>query len=111
MSRCQALAVVFTLKLIGLPLLTLMLMAKPWMVESPAPLTSQVDCATPGRQFSASIGLAGTAQLADALRGTETRAATAGSAAIQIHLFIFDPSTARLRVFAAHSRQPRGSLR
>src|SRR5919197_5356378 len=48
------------------PTLTLMLSAKPWMLESPAPLTSHVLCGVPGRQFSASIALPEAEQLAQA---------------------------------------------
>src|SRR3954467_8229786 len=45
-----------------LPLLTLMSVAKPWMVESPLPLTSHSVLGLPGRQFSATMAFAGASQ-------------------------------------------------
>jgi hypothetical protein len=54
-------AVVLTLKTMVSPGLTLMLVAKPWIVGSPASWVarSQVLWGVPGRQFSASMGFAG----------------------------------------------------
>jgi hypothetical protein len=43
----------------ALPRLTLISVANPWMVVSPAPLISHSLEGLPGRQFSATIGLAG----------------------------------------------------
>src|SRR5574342_1439395 len=80
MSRRQALAGVLTLKATVPPGFTLMSVAKPWMVASPAPLTSQVDCAVPARQFSASMALAGEAQDAPATRGMASSSAPAARA-------------------------------
>ena len=52
-------AVVLTLKVIGLPLFTLIWVPNPRIVVSPAPLTSQSVDGLPGRQFSATIAFAG----------------------------------------------------
>ncbi len=43
------------------PRLTLMSVAKPWMLESPAPVMSHSLAGLPGRQFSATIAFAGAA--------------------------------------------------
>src|SRR5215468_6277990 len=53
--------------------LTLMSVAKPWMLASPAPLTSHCEEGLPGRQFSASMALAGEAQEAMAACVRESR--------------------------------------
>ena len=53
------------------PWSTLMSVAKPWMLGSPAPVTSHSEAGFPGRQFSATISLAG---------GSQGPAAPAGSA-------------------------------
>ena len=45
------------LKLIVSPVLTLICVAKPWIVESPAPATSQSDVGVPGLVFSHATGL------------------------------------------------------
>src|ERR1700722_12108081 len=57
-----AFASVLTLKVIVCPTFTLISVANPWMVGSPAPLTSHWLGGFPGRQFSASIGFAGALQ-------------------------------------------------
>src|SRR5262245_46493201 len=44
------------LKLTVCPWLTLMSVAKPWMVEAPAPEMARTLCGGPGRRFSATIG-------------------------------------------------------
>src|SRR5215831_6316376 len=59
MSMWNAAAVVETLKWTVSPAFTLICVANPWSVGSPAPLTSHVDCGVPARQFSAATGLAG----------------------------------------------------
>ena len=45
------------MKLIACPTLTLIFVAKPWMVESPSPATSQSDVGVPGLEFSHATGL------------------------------------------------------
>src|SRR4029453_18253268 len=57
MSRRYATAVVSILKLTTSPLLKLMSVAKPWMLEFPAPLTSHSLAGLPGFEFSQAIGL------------------------------------------------------
>src|SRR5262245_15556889 len=66
MSRRDCAAGVLSLKKTVLPRLTLMSVANPWMLESPAPLTSHCEEGLPGRQFSASMALAGDAHEATA---------------------------------------------
>src|SRR4051794_4694791 len=61
MSTWNAAAVVETLKWTVSPALTLICVAHPWIVASPAPLTSHVVRGVPGRQFSAMTGFAGDA--------------------------------------------------
>jgi len=51
-------AVVSILKSMLCPRLTLMSVANPWMLGSPAPSTSHSLAGLPGRQFSATTGLA-----------------------------------------------------
>ena len=46
------------------PRFTLMSVAKPWRLASPAPLMSHSPGGLPGRQFSASMALAGLPQSA-----------------------------------------------
>ncbi len=53
---------VLILKLIALPLFTLICVEKPRIDVSPAPLTSQSVDGLPARQFSATIGFAGEVQ-------------------------------------------------
>jgi hypothetical protein len=53
---------VFTLKEIVLPRFTLMSVAKPWIVASPAPLMSHSEDGLPARQFSATIAFGGEVQ-------------------------------------------------
>jgi hypothetical protein len=57
------------LKWIVEPAFALMSVAKPWMAELPAPLTSQTLCGVPARQFSATTGFAGLPQSAAATDG------------------------------------------
>src|SRR5947209_493408 len=54
-------AVVLILKWTAPPTFTLICVAKPWIVGSPAPLTSHVDCGVPTKQFSATTEFAGDA--------------------------------------------------
>jgi hypothetical protein len=70
---------VLTLKDTVAPWFTLMDVAKPWIVESPAPLISHWLCGVPGRQFSASMVFLGLEQLANALELTHTGSTTASS--------------------------------
>jgi len=51
MSIVYAAALVSILKSIDCPMLTLMFVAKPWMLSSPAPSTAQTDAALPGLAF------------------------------------------------------------
>ena len=62
MSSRYDVAVVLTLKLSVSPTLTLISVAKPWMVVLPEPLTSQVLLGVPGLLFSQATGLARGAQ-------------------------------------------------
>ena len=57
MFMLKVAAGVVTLNEIVPPLLTLMSVANPWMVESPEPETSHSDEGLPGSWFSAGIGL------------------------------------------------------
>ena len=65
MSIVYAVASVLILKLMVWPALTLISVAKPWILGSPAPapLISQLESGVPGKQFSASIAFAGALQL------------------------------------------------
>src|SRR4051812_47370060 len=54
-------AVVSILKRTASPTFTLICVAKPWIVGSPAPSTSHVDCGVPDKQFSATTEFAGDA--------------------------------------------------
>ena len=56
-----------------------MSVAKPWMLASPAPATSHWSRGVPGRQFSASISLPGTAQEAWAPGAAASAKATAST--------------------------------
>jgi hypothetical protein len=62
MSILKESALVSTLKSIVPPRLTLMSVAKPWMLSSPAPFTSHSLARFPGKQFSATISLGGLLQ-------------------------------------------------
>ena len=76
-------AAVSILKRIGDPTLTLMSVAKPWIVSSPAPSTSHSDAGEPALLFSHEMALPptphGSAKAADAAAAT-TRASGAASA-------------------------------
>src|SRR4051812_11132170 len=69
MSRRYDEASVSTLNPTVSPRLTLIAVAKPWIVGSPAPSTSHSSCGDPGRQFSASMPFAGSPQDARATGG------------------------------------------
>src|SRR3954451_1486375 len=56
MSSRYDFAGVLTLNCTACPRFTLMSVAKPWMVELPAPEMSQVLCGVPGLEFSHAIG-------------------------------------------------------
>src|SRR4051794_37378822 len=75
MSSWYDLAGVFTLKRTASPTLTLISVAKPWMVELPAPLTSQVVDGVPGWMFSHATGV-GAAQGSAAAAAGDTSPAT-----------------------------------
>src|SRR6478672_3224429 len=75
MSRRHAEATLFTLKVTVPPRFTLMSVAKPWIPLSPEPEISQVPGGVPGRQFSASVALAGALQEACAGAGKSAMAA------------------------------------
>src|SRR4029079_5366371 len=63
MSNRKFVALVSTLNVTVEPRSTLMSVAKPWMDESPAPLTSHSLAAFPARQFSATTAFGGAAQM------------------------------------------------
>ncbi len=63
MSKRKADALVSTLNDTVPPRLTLMSVAKPWMLASPMPETSHSLAGLPARQFSATTALAGAPQV------------------------------------------------
>src|SRR3954452_11239548 len=65
MSKRYPVADVFTLNVTVPPRSTLRSVAKPWIDASPAPLTSHSLAGFPGRQFSATMGFGGDAQMFD----------------------------------------------
>ena len=77
MPIVYAAASVLILKSIVCPWSTLMSLAKPWIVGSPAPETSHSDCGAPGFAFSQTIALAQgspVARAGPASRGEQDRA-------------------------------------
>ena len=83
MSMRYAEAVVLTLNCTVVPRLTLKSVGNPWMLASPDPLTSHSVGSLPGRQFSASMALAGDWQSACAVPTAATSATNAASERIQ----------------------------
>jgi hypothetical protein len=95
---------VSTLKLIACPRLTLIFVAKPWMVGSPAPATSQSDVGVPGLEFSHATGLVtGVAQGSAAawpLAGSSASASAANASARASRLVVGVVSVSRADTLA-----------